>query len=373
MYFISRLVSMLTFWLVFSATASPIDASQIYIKAKDALCLVVALDRDKQRLGVGSGFIIDQQGHVITNAHVIADADSVVLECGGKKAKVSKVALANNDIDLVKLSTSLSNTPYLNIVSSKSVSPGSVVFVMGNPHGLAGTITAGIVSGVRQLNDIDYLQMSAAINPGNSGGPVVNQKGDVIGIATRKLLNAEGIGFALVTRYLYDFKRQSSTLRDVVKTPRPTVNANALNSKFRFRDIPFGIQCNELIARDLLLANVELNGNSNQLLSGKSQSLMGQKTNVYYKCKEGVFVEGMYGLMPSQLNSVMAALNKKYGRSQHKQLSLVSNEYHWQPIEQHEIILTTSRNNFLLKYTSHKLINWLDKVQQLKAIENGEL
>ena len=153
---------------------------------------------------LGSGVIVSAQGYVLTNNHVIANADDIqVLLYDGRIAKATLVG-ADEETDLAVLRIDAGNLPVVEIADSHSLRAGDVVLAIGNPLGLNQTVTMGIVSAVgRQLSSSsaeDFIQTDAAINLGNSGGALVNAHGELVGINTLLIgrqANAEGIGFAI--------------------------------------------------------------------------------------------------------------------------------------------------------------------------------
>lgn len=137
--------------------------------------------------GLGSGAIISQEGHVITNYHVIADVSEVMVTTNDNKQYPAQVLGAHRerDIALLKIDSDRQDFPALKFANSNDARVGQLVFAVGNPFGLSGTVTQGIISARdRHLSDsqLDYLQTDTVINPGNSGGPLVNILGEIIGI-----------------------------------------------------------------------------------------------------------------------------------------------------------------------------------------------
>lgn len=137
--------------------------------------------------GLGSGAIISQEGHVITNYHVIADVSEVMITTNDNKQYPAQVLGAHRerDIALLKIDSDRKDFPALKFANSNDARVGQLVFAVGNPFGLSGTVTQGIISARdRHLSDsqLDYLQTDTVINPGNSGGPLVNILGEIIGI-----------------------------------------------------------------------------------------------------------------------------------------------------------------------------------------------
>jgi serine protease Do len=137
--------------------------------------------------GLGSGAFISKEGHVITNYHVIADVSEVIITTNDNKKFPARILGAHRerDIALLKIDSPGKNFPALTFANSDEAKVGQIVFAVGNPFGLSGTVTQGIISARdRHLSDsqMDYLQTDTVINPGNSGGPLVNIRGEIIGI-----------------------------------------------------------------------------------------------------------------------------------------------------------------------------------------------
>ena len=137
--------------------------------------------------GLGSGVIISKEGHVVTNYHVIADVNEVMITTNDNKKYPATFlgASAERDIALLKIEGAKQEFPALTFANSDKAKVGELVFAVGNPFGLSGTVTQGIISARdRHLSDsqFDYLQTDTVINPGNSGGPLVNIRGEIIGI-----------------------------------------------------------------------------------------------------------------------------------------------------------------------------------------------
>jgi S1-C subfamily serine protease len=156
--------------------------------------------------GQGSGFVIDKDGHILTNYHVIADARQVEVTMHNRKKFKATVVGTDPAHDLAVIQIKASDLTPAVLGDSRNLQVGQKVYAIGNPFGLAGTMTRGIVSSIRPVREpngamIDEaIQTDAAINPGNSGGPLMNWHGEVIGINTMILSNVgqnAGIGFAI--------------------------------------------------------------------------------------------------------------------------------------------------------------------------------
>ena len=156
--------------------------------------------------GQGSGFVIDKEGHILTNYHVIADARQVEVTLHNRKKYKATVVGTDPAHDLAVIQIKAPELTPSVLGDSRNLQVGQKVYAIGNPFGLAGTMTRGIVSSIRPVREpngamIDEaIQTDAAINPGNSGGPLMNWHGEVIGINTMILSNSNqsaGIGFAI--------------------------------------------------------------------------------------------------------------------------------------------------------------------------------
>jgi S1-C subfamily serine protease len=156
--------------------------------------------------GQGSGFVIDKEGHILTNYHVIADARQVEVTLHDRKKYKATIVGTDKSHDLAIVQIKAPNLQPMTLGDSTNLQVGQKVYAIGNPFGLAGTLTRGIVSSIRQVQEPDGLvideaiQTDAAINPGNSGGPLLNWHGEVIGINTMiasSVGQSAGIGFAI--------------------------------------------------------------------------------------------------------------------------------------------------------------------------------
>ncbi|MFN2209030.1 MAG: S1C family serine protease [Candidatus Promineifilaceae bacterium] len=156
--------------------------------------------------GTGSGFVYDNEGHIVTNFHVIEDADTISVKFSDNQELPAQVIGADpaNDLAVLALEETSPDLEPLSLGSSDELHVGQRTIAIGNPFGLDRTLTTGVVSALgRPLqaeNDtviFDVIQTDAAINPGNSGGPLLNSRGQVIGINTAIQEDAQGIGFAV--------------------------------------------------------------------------------------------------------------------------------------------------------------------------------
>lgn len=155
--------------------------------------------------GQGSGFVIDQSGMILTNSHVVNGADKVTVTLKDGRVFEGKVRGSDDVSDLAVVKINGTDLPFAPLADSDQVSVGDWAIAVGNPLGLDNTVTLGIVSTLHRSSAqiglidkrLDFIQTDAAINPGNSGGPLLNDRGEVIGINTAIRADAMGIGFAI--------------------------------------------------------------------------------------------------------------------------------------------------------------------------------
>ncbi len=157
---------------------------------------------DEKSNGVGSGFILSSDGYVMTNAHVVDDADNIYVTLTDKREFKAKLIGADDRTDIAVVKISATNLPTVTIGDSNKVRVGEWVVAIGSPFGLDNTVTEGIVSAKgRETGDyLPFIQTDAAVNPGNSGGPLINMQGDVIGINSQiysRTGGFMGIAFAI--------------------------------------------------------------------------------------------------------------------------------------------------------------------------------
>jgi len=169
------------------------------IKNQVSVVLIVCYNRYNREIGTGSGFIVSNDGKVITNYHVIQRAVSAeVITYDEKSYKVSKVLDYDIDGDIALLQVENLNTiPPVILGDSDKVEIGDEVLAIGSPYGLQNTISDGIVSGRRKGDGYDLIQTTAALSPGSSGGALFNMNGEVIGITSSKIANGENLNFAI--------------------------------------------------------------------------------------------------------------------------------------------------------------------------------
>ncbi|MGB7250291.1 MAG: HhoA/HhoB/HtrA family serine endopeptidase [Phormidesmis sp.] len=162
------------------------------------------MPRERTQSGVGSGFIVSEDGRVLTNAHVVDGADTVQVTLKDGRSLEGKVLGSDPVTDVAVIDLNANNLPTV-AVSEAELLPGETAIAIGNPLGLDNTVTVGIVSATGRTSGqvgvpdkrVDFIQTDAAINPGNSGGPLLNANGEVIGMNTAIISGAQGLGFAI--------------------------------------------------------------------------------------------------------------------------------------------------------------------------------
>jgi len=155
--------------------------------------------------GTGSGFILKSDGLILTNAHVVAGADTVTVTLRDGRTFTGKVLGQDSLTDVAVVKIQANSLPTVNLGNSENLRPGEWAIAIGNPLGLDNSVTAGIISATGRTSAqvgapdkrVGFIQTDAAINPGNSGGPLLNQQGQVIGMNTAIIGGAQGLGFAI--------------------------------------------------------------------------------------------------------------------------------------------------------------------------------
>jgi S1-C subfamily serine protease len=151
----------------------------------------------------GSGFIVEPSGTVITNVHVVEGAKQIEVHTNtGDVYEPAGVRVADARRDIAVLQLAACNLPTVKLADSDTIAPGDHVVVIGTALGvLENSVTAGVISGIREVDGSRLFQMDAAVSPGNSGGPVANDHGEVIGITVAKLTGGQSLNFAIPINY----------------------------------------------------------------------------------------------------------------------------------------------------------------------------
>ncbi|MEA5576355.1 HhoA/HhoB/HtrA family serine endopeptidase [Anabaena sp. UHCC 0451] len=220
--------------------------------------------RQRVERGSGSGFIINSSGQILTNSHVVDGADQVTVTLKDGRTFNGKVLGEDPVTDVAVIQIDANNLPTLALGNSNTLQPGEAVIAIGNPLGLNNTVTSGIISATdRSSSDIgasdkrvDYLQTDAAINPGNSGGPLLNARGEVIGMNTAIIQGAQGLGFAIPINTVQKISQELIS-KGRVEHPYLGVQMATLTPELKDRIIlRFGDRVNLVAERGVLLVRI---------------------------------------------------------------------------------------------------------------------
>ena len=202
----TRWVGLLQGTILVLLGAGAAQAQSVQEIAKDAFrstVLLVMEDANGQPLSLGSGFLV-RDGEIASNLHVVEGAASGYAKLVDQKAKyeIEGITAVDPERDLVVLKISGDRASALTFGSSDAVQVGETVYAVGNPQGLEGTFSQGIVSSIREVGADKLLQITAPISPGSSGGPVLNSRGQVIGVSVATFRGGQNLNFAIPSDYL---------------------------------------------------------------------------------------------------------------------------------------------------------------------------
>jgi S1-C subfamily serine protease len=178
----------------------PRSEPEIVKDSMAAVVLLVGADASGENSVIGSGFVISQDGVIVTNYHVIEPASRMIAKFStGVTLPIEQILVRSPEDDIAILRVSATRLRYLEFGDSSVAQPGEHVLVIGNPLGLQGAVSDGIVSGMQQLRNRTWIQTTAPVSPGNSGGPLIDTDGKVIGVVTRGIKSefAQNINFAV--------------------------------------------------------------------------------------------------------------------------------------------------------------------------------
>ncbi|HEV3203222.1 MAG TPA: trypsin-like peptidase domain-containing protein, partial [Gemmataceae bacterium] len=184
---------------------NPADKSveQLAETVRQSVVVIRAAGRDRQRQGLGSGFVVGADGLIATNLHVIGEARPVTVQFhDGKRHDVIAVEAFDRALDLALVRIKASNLIPLPLGDSEKLKPGQSLVAVGNPRGLEFSVVSGVVSGLRDIDGRSMIQVAIPVETGNSGGPVLDLQGRVQGILTMKSLVTANLGFALTINSL---------------------------------------------------------------------------------------------------------------------------------------------------------------------------
>lgn len=224
LYFIS--VTLLLFFGMAAAHAQ--SPQQIAKKALASTVLLVMEDANGQPLSLGSGFFV-RNGQVATNLHVVKGASRGYAKLVGQKTKYDIEGITAVDVqrDLVILKISVPRAQPISLGDSDTVQIGSPIYAVGNPRGLEGTFSQGIISSIRKVGTDKILQLTAPISPGSSGGPVLSDKGQVIGVSVATFRGGQNLNFAIPSNYLKKLMEQIGPTKPLSKS-KPDVSRRSI-------------------------------------------------------------------------------------------------------------------------------------------------
>jgi serine protease Do len=193
---------------------------------------------------LGTGFVVSNDGLVATNLHVVAGNSKITITLADhREFEVVEIWNGDRDRDLVVMRIEAQRLPVLSLGDSGAIHPGDTVVAIGHPLGLEDTVSNGLVSAIRKLDeDLTVLQISAPIAPGSSGGPIFNDKGEVIGVATAIMLGGQNINFGVPVTYLKELlKRPAKVSLEAFATATAEEKTPAMEVKRNVPTLPVKI------------------------------------------------------------------------------------------------------------------------------------
>lgn len=221
---------MALFTILTASFAQAQTAQEIAQNAFASTVLLVMEDANGQPLSLGSGFFV-HNNEIVTNLHVVAGAARGYAKLIGQTKKYEIEGLTGVDLnyDLAILKASTGNTRFLTLGDSESVQIGDSVYAVGNPQGLEGTFSQGIVSSIREIGTGKFFQMTAPISPGSSGGPVLSAEGEVIGVSVATYKGGQNLNFAIPVSYLKSLLGKTGPVKPLKQTKSATAQRSVLS------------------------------------------------------------------------------------------------------------------------------------------------
>jgi S1-C subfamily serine protease len=227
------------------SAAAAQNARDVARRAFPSVVLLVMQDGNGQPLSLGSGFFVSD-GVVATNLHVVRGASTGQAKIVGqtKTYPVAGLVAVDADADLVLLKVPDTKAPALQLAQGTDLAVGDLVYAVGNPEGLEGTFSQGIVSGIRMVGSDRLLQVTAPISPGSSGGPIFDNRGQVIGVAVATFSEGQNLNFAIPSSYLASLLKRLGELRPLSSERQSANNASAFGGTLgeKSTDAVFGVE-----------------------------------------------------------------------------------------------------------------------------------
>ena len=204
MKYVSIVIVLFYFSCVPVQNVTPITETTLFNKNVQSVVVVYSFDRNNELIGQGTGFVLTNTGTIATNYHVIDGSYSLrIAFMNGEKFDVNEIVAIDEHRDIAIINIQGFDLPTIKLGNSNKISIGEKVIGIGNPLGLSNTLSSGIISGIRtDLEDYKLIQTTTPISPGSSGGPLLNMKGEVIGITTMYLKGGQNLNFAVPVNYL---------------------------------------------------------------------------------------------------------------------------------------------------------------------------
>ncbi len=318
-----------------SQSASAVT-EELFNSVNSSVCTISAIATDGSYVSRGSGFILKDSGLLVTNAHVVAGLSKATAKCGGRQFDIQRIVKFDKEIDLAIGDIGKVNVPGLSLSTDTTIRPGAQIYVFGSPYGLEGTITPGLASGKRIIDDRSYIQISAPISAGSSGGPVTDESGAVIGIAVASLEVAQNINFAIPASAIEDLpevdmqtaqlagEREGTITVPMVKEPSMPLRTAVAAGDGSFRGNAFGAPCGEVaVAEYERRRPMQGTGRGairfNKWHSGNLQldvDLLGTPATVNFECDERFgMTSGYYQIRGHSdgVDKIERVLRAKYG------------------------------------------------------------
>lgn len=236
------------------------NAKEIAKKCMSSTVSIIMQDKFNQPICLGSGFIVEN-GRVITNLHVIEGAASGYILVNGSNEKYTIDGYLSidkiNDLALLSASTLVGNKVQINLLKTEI---GEVIYSIGNPKGLSGTISEGIISGFRNLENKELIQITAPISPGSSGGPVINNSGEIIGVAVGTLTSGQNLNFAIPVKFVENLLKSTNTSVTKLGIPKKPI---LTNTKSYDKNVREGVEIMNVEWEDNYLEGFSIRNNLN--------------------------------------------------------------------------------------------------------------
>lgn len=240
-------ITVLLLALIINSSLFAQSAKEIAKNCLPSTVSIIMEDNIKQPISLGSGFVLEN-GKVVTNLHVIEGAKyGYVLENGSsKKHSIKGYFQIDKTNDLAILSVPTLTAQPLAISNLDKPEIGEKIYAIGNPKGLSGTISEGIVSGIRSMENKSLIQITAPISPGSSGGPVINNKGEVIGVAVGTLTSGQNLNFAIPVSLLMTLSNKGTSsitslnISKGVTTPKTSKDEVNVKDGLTIRNLSWG-------------------------------------------------------------------------------------------------------------------------------------